>query len=222
MTIAKSMFKSTLIAMKLRGKLRYKAQIINLIIPSGPDNGKTYKINSRHLVSILIILGASVALLTMLVQCNSKEKAEAKVERPNVIFIMSDDHTSQAVSAYGGMISNVCPTPNIDRLANEGMLFNNLFVTNSICTPSRSAIFTGKYAHKNGVYKFTALDQAQPTLPKAMQQAGYHTALLGKYHLHSNPVGLDFFSVLPGQGRYHNPEFIEMGDTHPSGWVQQG
>jgi len=143
-------------------------------------------------------------------------------DRPNILFIMSDDHTSQAISAYGGILADVCPTPNIDRIAGEGMLFENCFVTNSICTPSRSAIFTGKYAHKNGVYKFTALDQSQPTLPKMMHKAGYHTCLIGKYHLHSNPVGLDYWSILPGQGRYHDPEFIEMGDESPTGWVQNG
>jgi arylsulfatase A-like enzyme len=134
---------------------------------------------------------------------------------------MSDDHTSQAISAYGGILAEVCPTPNIDRLAQEGMLFHNCFVTNSICTPSRAAIMTGTYAHKNGVYKFTALDQSQPMLPKMLQESGYNTALVGKYHLHSNPVGLDHFSVLPGQGDYHNPEFIETGNLHPSGWIQQ-
>ena len=143
-------------------------------------------------------------------------------EKPNILFIMSDDHTSQAVSAYGGILIDICPTPNIDRLANEGMIFTNCFVTNSICTPSRSSIFAGTYAHKNGVYKFTALDQSQPTLPKYMQQAGYETAFVGKYHLHSNPEGIDYFSVLPGQGRYHDPEFIMTGDEHPSGWIAQG
>jgi arylsulfatase A-like enzyme len=148
--------------------------------------------------------------------------AHHESKRPNILFFMSDDHTSQAISAYGGILADVCPTPNIDRLANEGMLFNNCFVTNSICTPSRAAIFTGKYAHKNGVYKFTALNQAQPTLPKMMQRAGYETALVGKYHLHSNPVGLDYWSVLPGQGRYHNPQFVEMGDQSDTGWVRNG
>lgn len=143
-------------------------------------------------------------------------------KKPNILFLMSDDHTSQAVSAYGGMLADVCPTPNIDRIAKEGMLFRDCFVTNSICTPSRAAIFTGKYAHKNGVYKFTALDQSQPTLPKYMQMAGYSTCLIGKYHLHSNPVGLDYFSILPGQGDYYNPEFIQKGDEHPSGWVDRG
>jgi arylsulfatase A-like enzyme len=135
---------------------------------------------------------------------------------------MSDDHTSQAISAYGGILKDVCPTPNIDRLANEGMLFENCFVTNSICTPSRAAIFTGKYSHKNGVYKFTALDPSQPTIPKIMNEAGYNTAIIGKYHLISNPAGFDYFSVLPGQGAYYNPEFIRIGDEHPSGYIPQG
>jgi arylsulfatase A-like enzyme len=120
------------------------------------------------------------------------------------------------------MLANVCPTPNIDRIANEGILFQNCFVTNSICTPSRSAIFTGKYSHMNGVYKFTALDQSQPTLPKMMRKAGYQTSFVGKYHLHSNPVGLDYWSILPGQGQYHDPEFVEMGDESPTGWVRDG
>ncbi len=93
--------------------------------------------------------------------------------KPNILFIMSDDHTSQAISAYGGILARVCPTPNIDRIAREGTFFENCFVTNSICTPSRSAIMTGKYAHKNGVYKFTALDQRQPALRDILGQ-GYH------------------------------------------------
>lgn len=158
--------------------------------------------------------------LLMMSQCVFAENNNQK--RPNILFIMSDDHAYQAISAYGGRLADVCPTPNIDRIAKEGMLFKNCFVTNSICTPSRAAIFTGKYSHKNGVYKFTALDQSQPTLPKYMQKAGYATCLIGKYHLHSNPVGLDYFSILPGQGDYHNPEFIQKGDEHPSGWVTLG
>jgi len=148
--------------------------------------------------------------------------ATAAAERPNILYIMSDDHAAPAISAYGGFLAEAAPTPHIDRLADEGMLFRNCFCTNSICTPSRAVIFTGKYSHVNGVYKFTALDQSQPTLPKLMRAAGYHTALIGKYHLHSNPVGLDYWSVLPGQGRYHNPQFVEMGDEDSSGWVRDG
>ena len=169
-------------------------------------------------------VGAGIVSLTIPGCSNnliSSSKSSGQ-DKPNVLFIMSDDHTSQAISAYGGMLASVCPTPNIDRIAKEGILFENCFVTNSICTPSRSAIFTGNYSHVNGVYKFTALDQRQPTLPKLMQKAGYHTAFVGKYHLHSNPVGLDHWSILPGQGRYHNPQFVEKGDQHPSGWVEDG
>jgi arylsulfatase A-like enzyme len=162
-------------------------------------------------------LGAAASSLSLA----GHGKAAAQT-RPNVLFIMSDDHTSQAVSAYGGPLASVCATPNIDRIGKEGMLFSNCFVTNSICSPSRAAIYTGLYAHKNGVYKFTALDQRQPTLPKLMQAADYQTGFVGKYHLHSNPVGLDYWSVLPGQGEYHDPEFVEMGDESSTGWVRDG
>ena len=143
-------------------------------------------------------------------------------ERPNILFIMSDDHASHAISAYGGRLAHVAPTPNLDSLAASGMRFTNAFVTNSICTPSRAVIMTGKYAHRNGVYKFTGLDQGQPTLPKYLQAHGYQTGFVGKYHLHTNPVGFDHWSILPGQGKYMNTEFIEMGDEHPSGIVRKG
>lgn len=162
----------------------------------------------------------SLSILAFL-HCADRDQKNS-LASPNVLFMMADDHTSQAVSAYGGILSSICPTPNIDRLAKEGMLFKNCFVTNSICTPSRAAIFTAKYSHKNGVYKFTALDQSQPTLPKAMKAGGYQTAFIGKYHLHSNPVALDHYSLLPGQGRYDNPEFVELGDTDSSGWLVDG
>lgn len=169
----------------------------------------------RDLLSRLGAIAIAVATASSL--CANDEG------RSNVLFIMSDDHTWQAVSAYGGMLKDVCPTPNIDRLAKEGMLLRRAFVTNSICTPSRAVLFSGTYSHINGVYKFTAMDQkGQPTLPKIMQKAGYHTCLIGKYHLHSNPVGLDYWSILPGQGRYHNPRFIEVGDESDSGWVRDG
>ncbi len=118
--------------------------------------------------------------------------AESGVEgsNPNILYIMSDDHAAHAISAYGGRLAEVAPTPNLDRLAAGGMRFTNAFVTNSICTPSRAVIWTGKYSHRNGVYKFTGLDQSQPTLPKYLQAHGYQTGFVGKYHLHTNPVGL--------------------------------
>ena len=122
--------------------------------------------------------------------------------RPNVVFIMADDHAAHAISAYG---SRVNQTPNLDRLAREGMLFANAFVTNSICTPSRAAILTGAYSHKNGVPVFNRFDGSQPTVAKLLQAAGYHTGMIGKWHLGSDPTGFDRWEILPGQGVYHDP-----------------
>ncbi len=128
--------------------------------------------------------------------------------RPNILYIMADDHAAHAISAYGSKINQ---TPNIDRLAREGMRFDQCLVTNSICTPSRAAILTGKYAHINGVPVFNRFDGSQPHLAKYLQQAGYHTGIVGKWHLGSDPTGFDYWNIFPGQGQYHNPVFIEMG-----------
>ncbi len=144
------------------------------------------------------------------------------MQRPNILYIMSDDHAAAAIGAYGSWLADVLDTPNLDRIAAGGMRLDNCFCTNSICTPSRAAILTGKYSHRNGVYKFTALDHSQPTLPKMLQAAGYHTAIVGKYHLLSNPVGFDYWSVLSGQGRYRDPQFLEMGDESATGRVGKG
>ena len=132
-------------------------------------------------------------------------------EQPNILFIMSDDHAQQAISSYG---STLIETPNIDRLAREGALFENSFVTNSICAPSRAVLLTGKYSHINGVRdNRDTFDGSQPTFPKLLQQAGYHTAIVGKWHLKTAPTGFDYWNVLIGQGQYYNPRMIEMGDT---------
>lgn len=132
--------------------------------------------------------------------------------QPNILFIMSDDHAAHAMSCYGSRINQ---TPNIDRIANEGIRFDDCFCTNSICSPSRAAILTGKYNHLNGVKSIEDhLDGRQMTFPKLLQQAGYQTAIVGKWHLghsgNADPTGFDYWTVVPGQGEYHNPVFIEM------------
>lgn len=129
----------------------------------------------------------------------------AAVERPNILFIMSDDHGYQAISAYG---SNRNQTPNIDRIAKEGMRFDRAFVTNSICGPSRAVILTGKYSHLNGFIDNSAnafFNGRQQTAPKLLQAAGYQTAVIGKWHLNSDPTGFDYWHILIGQGPYYNP-----------------
>lgn len=137
----------------------------------------------------------------------------AKDKTPNILFIMSDDHTSQAISAYGGMLSKVLPTPNIDRIANEGAILKNCFVTNSISTPSRASIITGQYSQKNGIYCLEQdLDVNHPNVAKDLQKAGYQTSIIGKWHLGSEPTGFDYYNVLPGQGVYNNPMLIEKGN----------
>ena len=130
-------------------------------------------------------------------------------KRPNVLFIMSDDHAAHAIGAYGSRLAELDPTPVIDSLAEEGMLFENCFVTNSICTPSRACIMTGQYNHVNGVYTLGGrLLPEQQTLAIEMRKAGYQTAMIGKWHLKEEP-NFDYYKVLPGQGSYHDPSFKE-------------
>ena len=152
----------------------------------------------KHLVT--------VALLLLLWSCARQEPV-----RPNIVYIMTDDHGYQAVSAYG---SGLNKTPNLDRIADEGIIFRNSFVCNSICAPSRAALLTGKHSNANGqIDNRVRFDSSQVTFPKLLQEAGYQTALIGKWHLRSEPTGFDFWSILPGQGSYYNPDFIEMGRT---------
>ncbi|MGY8696301.1 MAG: sulfatase family protein [Verrucomicrobiia bacterium] len=131
-------------------------------------------------------------------------------DRPNIVYIMTDDHAAQMMSAYDDSRAS---TPNLDRIGEEGMLFRNSFCTNSLCAPSRATLLTGKYSHKNGQRgNRDTFDGGQPTFPKMLQAAGYQTAMIGKWHLKSEPTGFDYWNILPGQGLYVNPVFIEMGE----------
>ena len=148
-------------------------------------------------------------ILIFLNSCSEAEKPKNETP-PNIIFIMTDDHSTQAMSAYGSRINR---TQNLDRIANNGMRFDRTYCTNSICAPSRAVILTGKHSHLNGVLNNAhTFDGNQQTLPKLMQQGGYQTAMIGKWHLKSHPTGFDYWKVLPGQGDYYNPVFIEMGE----------
>ena len=170
------------------------------------------RIVTRCLGLIVFLSLASPLLMT------AQKRTSPVATRPNIVFIMSDDHAAQAISAYG---SKLIQTPNIDRLAKEGMKFEHCLVTNSICTPSRAAIITGKYSHLNGVPVFNHLDTSQPLLSKYLQQSGYHTGMIGKWHLggqnpyrseDGKPAGFDYWNILPGQGAYFDPVMIEMGE----------
>ncbi|MDO5971935.1 sulfatase [Flavivirga aquimarina] len=151
-----------------------------------------------------------LCLVLAMVSCKkAKETKEEKPKRPNIVFIMSDDHAYQAISAYGHKLNN---TPNIDRIANEGAIFNRGFVTNSICAPSRAVMLTGKHSHINGkVDNIDPFNWDQDNFAKALQKSGYQTALVGKIHLKGLPQGFNYSNVLPGQGQYYAPDFIENG-----------
>jgi arylsulfatase A-like enzyme len=148
--------------------------------------------------------------------CNSGKTAEKS--RPNIVFIMSDDHGYQAISAYSDLLIQ---TPQIDRIAREGMRFTNACVTNSLCAPSRATILTGKHCHLNGkIDNRMPFDTTQVTFPELFQQAGYQTAMFGKLHFGNNPKGIDEFKILPGQGHYYNPDFItNEGNIHIEGYT---
>ena len=159
----------------------------------------------------------SVTLL--LVTCNLALGAK----RPNIVFIFSDDHATNAISAYGSRLAESAPTPNLDRIANEGALFKNSFCANSICGPSRANILTGKHSHINGFLNNNRarFDGSQTTFPKILQKSGYDTAMIGKWHLVTDPTGFNYWEILPGQGAYYNPDLIQMegGRKRYNGYV---
>ena len=164
----------------------------------------TAMINRAHFPLILALL-ASAHLTT--------SSGAAETKRPNIVFLFSDDHAYQAISAYGDP-RKLVETPNIDRLANEGMRFDRCVVPNSICGPSRATVLTGTYNHINGFVNNSnrTFDGSQTTFPKLLKAAGYTTAMIGKWHLGSDPTGFDFWQILPGQGVYYNPPMIRNGE----------
>lgn len=175
------------------------------------------KTSSRR--NFLRLIGWGTAGLA-LTACQSREKQSADQSRlpngkhaqtkPNILFIMSDDHAANAIGCYGSHLAGIAKTPNLDRLSNEGARLNNCFCTNSICAPSRASILTGQYSHVNGVYTLhETLKPDYPNVAKEMQKSGYQTAVIGKWHLKADPSGFDYFNVMKGQGRYKNPELRE-------------
>ncbi|MBI9060708.1 MAG: sulfatase [Marinilabiliaceae bacterium] len=143
------------------------------------------------------------SVFSLLGGCQSPEKKE---QQPNILFIMADDHTSQAWGIYGGVLKDYVHTPNISRLAEEGCVLENCLVSNSICSPSRATILTGQYSHLNGVPTLAdALEPQKENIAKELQKGGYETAIIGKWHLKKEPSGFDYYCVLPGQGVYWDP-----------------
>jgi arylsulfatase A-like enzyme len=162
-----------------------------------------------------LLLGAAMLYMNSIVIAQNNAGTG---KRPNIIFILADDHAVKAISAYQ---SKLIQTPNIDRIAREGALIQNAYVTNSVCSPSRAVILTGKYSHLNGMKdNGTYFNGDQQTLPKIFKQNGYQTAIVGKWHLFSQPTGFDYWNILPDQGNYYSPHFFKMGkDTVYKGYV---
>jgi len=156
----------------------------------------------------VIILALAIVPVSLMAQSPRTGTAE---RRPNILFIMTDDHARRALSCYD---SSLIITPSIDRIAQEGVRFTQAFVTNALCGPSRAVILTGQYSHRNGLRdNRDRFDPERITFPRLLQEAGYQTALVGKWHLRSEPRGFDRWTILPGQGDYYNPRFLRMGDT---------
>jgi len=171
----------------------------------------------KSCITTTIITSAIIVLLGPADSAQAKDKSnvtetKATAQRPNILFLFSDDHAIKSISAYGGPLADVAPTPSIDQLARQGAVFLNSFCANSICGPSRATILTGKHSHKNGFMRNTGkgMDQTQWTVAKELQANGYNTAVIGKWHLKTTPVGFDHWEIFPGQGSYYNPVFVQQ------------
>ena len=161
--------------------------------------------NFRRKIAETTFLSVSL-VVTLPVLADTSKRSETVKKQPNIVFVFSDDHATHAIGAYNGFLKQVNPTPNIDQLARQGMLFRNSFCTNSICGPSRAVIQTGKHSHINGFMdNGNRFNGDQQTFPKLLQKAGYQTAMIGKWHLGTDPQGYDYWEVLKGQGAYYNP-----------------
>ena len=160
-----------------------------------------------------------VAALSLVCACCAAPDGRA-VRRPNIVLILADDHAAHAIGAYG---STVARTPNIDRLASEGLRFERAFCGNAICAPARATLLTGTHSHVHGVIDNAArFDGSQPTFPQALQRSGYQTALIGKWHLKSEPTGFDHWEVFPDQGQYYDPELLSAsGKRRAEGYATE-
>ncbi len=199
-----------------------------------PLSNKTVKVAIMQKSKTQVVLSKTLtlaALLPMLsaglfvsevvaIQPVDKELSSSKAiaKQPNIVFIMSDDHAANAISSYQGRLSSVFKTPNIDRLATNGVRFNGMYANNSICTPSRAAILTGQYSHTNGVKTLAdPLDRKKDNVAKQLQASGYQTAIVGKWHLKTQPSGFGYYNVLPNQGEYFDPKLKEIGKKWQNG-----
>ena len=175
----------------------------------------------KSCVAAVIMMSAMMFSLGPSGSVQAKDKnnvtgTNSNAQRPNILFLFSDDHAIKSISAYGGPLADVAPTPSIDQLARQGAVFLNSFCANSICGPSRATILTGKHSHKNGFMRNTGkgLDQTQWTVAKELHANGYNTAVIGKWHLKTTPVGFDHWEIFPGQGSYYNPVFVQKDGSH--------
>ena len=164
---------------------------------------------SIYCVAIILLTQLCNGIALAATKSTPSIKPSTKQSQPNILYIMSDDHSAQAIGVYGSRLAKLNPSPNIDILSKQGMVFNNVFVTNSICTPSRATIMTGQYSNVNKVYDLGGnLPGEKQTLTEKMSKAGYATAVIGKWHLRERPAHVDYYAVMEGQGSYMDPYLL--------------